>query len=250
MTRPDSAATVLVVAKAPIAGFAKTRLTPPLRPRDAARLAASALLDTLAAVRASSARHRVVAWTGELAVAEEADAIAAALRDFTVVPQRGNTFGERLANAHADAARHGAPVLQIGMDTPQIDADLLDGCLARLLATGDSVLGPAVDGGWWALGVTDPRAARALVDVPMSTPQTGEFTRAALRRNGFHVHALPMLTDVDHYADALAVAARCRGRFAATLALVAPADPSAPRITPDLDLEPDCAITVSPAGSR
>ncbi|MDN2502321.1 glycosyltransferase, partial [Nocardia nova] len=42
--------TLLVVAKAPVAGFAKTRLTPPLAPAEAADLAAAALLDTLAAV--------------------------------------------------------------------------------------------------------------------------------------------------------------------------------------------------------
>lgn len=252
MTRFDSLATVLVVAKSPIAGFAKTRLTPPLLPRDAARLAAAALLDTLAAVRACGARHRVVAWTGDPAAAEESETIAAALTDFTVVPQRGTTFGERLANAHTDAARLGAPVFQIGMDTPQIDADLLDRCLSRLVATGDSVLGPAVDGGWWALGLSDPRAARALVDVPMSTPRTGEYTRAALHRNGFQVHDLPTLTDVDHYADVLAVAADCRGRFGATLAGLdpAPARYTVPHIEPDAATESDGAAAVFPAAAR
>ncbi|WP_067548498.1 TIGR04282 family arsenosugar biosynthesis glycosyltransferase [Nocardia crassostreae] len=207
-------ATLLVIAKAPIAGFAKTRLTPPLSPRDAARLAAAALLDTLAAVRASGTAERIVAWTGELADAEEPDALAEALRDFIVIPQRGNTFGERLANAHADAARRGLPVLQIGMDTPQAGPELLAHSASRLLTTGDAVLGPAVDGGWWALGLTDPRPARLLAEVPMSTARTGELTRAAVRRCGFRVHRLPILSDVDTYDDALAVAGRSHGRFA------------------------------------
>ncbi|NKY33069.1 hypothetical protein HGA13_08305 [Nocardia speluncae] len=104
------AATVLVVAKAPIAGFAKTRLTPPLRPVDAAKPAAAALLDTLTAVRASGARRAVVAWTGELADAQDSAEIERYLVDFEIVPQRGRTFGEWLANAHADAARFGLPV--------------------------------------------------------------------------------------------------------------------------------------------
>lgn len=248
MTTPDCPATVLVIAKAPIAGFAKTRLTPPLRPRDAARLAASALLDTLAAVRACGARRRVVAWTGDLVDAEESGALTAALRDFTVVPQRGNTFGERLANAHADAARFGLPVLQIGMDTPQAGPDLLGRCLARLIATGDTVLGPAVDGGWWVLGVTDPQAARVLVDVPMSTSSTGELTRAALLRNGFRVHGLPVLTDVDHYEDALTVAAQSNGRFTQTLALInatASNRRAVPQINNDDVVESDCAVATS-----
>ncbi|MET9491285.1 DUF2064 domain-containing protein [Nocardia sp. NPDC006630] len=213
-------ATLLIVAKAPIAGFAKTRLTPPLPPRDAARLAAAALLDTLAAVRSCGSEERMVAWTGNLAMAEESGTIAAALRGFTVIQQRGNTFGERLANAHADAARFGLPVLQIGMDTPQAGPELLARSAARLAATGDTVLGPAADGGWWALGLTDPRPARLLVDVPMSTSRTGDLTREALRRCGYRVHRLPVLTDVDCYSDALSVAAQSTGRFAATLDLI------------------------------
>ncbi|OJF84560.1 glycosyltransferase involved in cell wall biogenesis [Nocardia seriolae] len=208
---------MLVVAKSPIAGFAKTRLTPPFSPVDAAYLAACALLDTLDAVRESGIRHRVVAWTGDLDRAERSIELAAALRDVTVIPQRGDTFGERLAHAHLDAAEFGVPVLQIGMDTPQADADLLTRSAARLVATGDAVLGPATDGGWWALGVPEPRPARLLADIPMSTARTGELTETALRHSGFRVHALPTLTDVDTYSDAISVAAISRGRFARTV---------------------------------
>ncbi|WP_218028256.1 TIGR04282 family arsenosugar biosynthesis glycosyltransferase [Nocardia rhamnosiphila] len=217
-------ATVLVVAKAPIAGFAKTRLTPPLRPVDAATVAAAALLDTLAAVRGSGARHTVVAWTGDLARAECSTEIARALTDFEVVPQRGHTFGERLANAHADAARSGVPVLQIGMDTPQITPELLAGAADTLLSGRGTVLGPATDGGWWALGLTDPRAARLLADVPMSTHHTGQMTRDALAANGFDIDLLTTLTDVDDIDDIAPVAAVSGGHFSAVTArlMVAP----------------------------
>ncbi|WP_405497477.1 DUF2064 domain-containing protein [Nocardia sp. NBC_00511] len=206
-------ATLLVLAKSPIPGFAKTRLTPPFSPVDAAYLAACALLDTLDAVRESGIRHRVIAWTGDLDRAERSIELAAALREVTVIPQRGDTFGERLANAHADAAEFGCPVLQIGMDTPQADADLLTRSAHRLLDTGDTVLGPATDGGWWALGLTDPAPAQVLPEVPMSTHRTGELTAEALRRTGCRIHTLPELTDVDTYADALTVAALSQGRF-------------------------------------
>ncbi|MFI6869849.1 DUF2064 domain-containing protein [Nocardia sp. NPDC050406] len=208
--------TVLVVAKAPIAGFAKTRLTPPMSPREGARLAAAALLDTLDAMRAANVRERVVAWTGELSDAEESDDIATALADFTVVPQRGAGFGQRLAAAHADAARFGLPIVQIGMDTPQVGADRLTAAAALLTGPADAVLGPAADGGWWALGWVNPWAAAQLAQVPMSTPRTGELTRDVLRRNGYRVHGLPMLTDVDTYDDAVTVAGQSTGRFAST----------------------------------
>ncbi|MEV0247311.1 DUF2064 domain-containing protein [Nocardia sp. NPDC050712] len=210
--------TVLVVAKAPIPGFAKTRLTPPLTPAEAADLAAAALLDTLTAVRDSTAQHVVVAWTGELTRAARAAELDAALQDFEVFAQRGTDFGQRLACAHADAARAGLPVLQIGMDTPQADAALLAASARQLLDCGETVLGPATDGGWWALGLTDPQAARLLADVPMSTDRTGELTRSALQDNGYAVHLLPVLTDVDHVCDIAPVAAHSTGRFAAAAA--------------------------------
>ncbi|WP_225731136.1 MULTISPECIES: DUF2064 domain-containing protein [unclassified Nocardia] len=207
------AATLLVIAKAPVAGFAKTRLTPPLTPAEAATVAAASLLDTLDAVRRSAIRHRVVAFTGDIAAAENSAELSRMLGEFEIVPQRGSTFGERLANAHADAARWGAPVLQIGMDTPQLAPATLTAAARLLAETGDAVLGPAVDGGWWALGLASPQPARALVTVPMSTDRTGALTRKAMRDCGLRVRNLPLYRDVDTFDDALLVAAQTRGRF-------------------------------------
>ena len=118
---------VLVVAKAPVPGQAKTRLAAGVGDQAAADIAAAALLDTLDAVAAAPVAERVVALTGELDAAERADEIRARLADFTVVPQRGADFAARLANAHVDAAAAagGLPVLQIGMDTPQVTAELI-----------------------------------------------------------------------------------------------------------------------------
>ncbi|MBH0778419.1 TIGR04282 family arsenosugar biosynthesis glycosyltransferase [Nocardia bovistercoris] len=208
------AATLLVVAKAPVAGFAKTRLTPPLTPSEAADLAAAALLDTLDAVLTADVEHRVVAFTGDLDAAERSDELRRMLRRYSVVPQRGRTFGERLANAHADAARAALPVLQIGMDTPQLEADELTAAAAELVDFGAAVLGPATDGGWWALGLPTPQPARALLTVPMSTPRTGTLTRAAVRACGLPVRTLATHSDVDVFADALRVADSATGRFA------------------------------------
>ena len=70
----------------------------------------------------------------------------------------------------------------------------------------EAVLGPATDGGWWALGVTDPVAAAVLADVPMSRTDTGSLTREALERLGLVVGGLPVLADVDTPEDARAVA--------------------------------------------
>jgi len=208
---------LLVVAKAPVAGQAKTRLTPPASPEQAAGIAAAALLDTLDAV-ARTGQPAVVALTGRLTDATRSADLRRALRRTTVITQRGNTFAERLSNAHADVGRS---VLQIGMDTPQVTADLLADASKRLSAV-DAVLGPATDGGWWALGLRDPTAARALRGVPMSRSDTGARTLDALRHRGLNVGLLPELSDVDTIADAVRVAAGCPdGRFARAVRAVA-----------------------------
>jgi uncharacterized protein len=210
---------VLVVAKAPVAGLAKTRLTPPATPREAAAIAAAALLDTLRAVLATPGAVPLVALTGDVRAAQDAAELSDVLTQMSVFPQRGTDFADRLANAHADAAARfpGLPVVQIGMDTPQVTPDLLNDVAVRL-ATDPAVLGEAEDGGWWALGLRDPAHAEALRAVAMSRADTAALTRAALTRRGLRVASGPRLTDVDTMTDALAVAHGLPGsRFAAAV---------------------------------
>ena len=169
---------VLIMAKAPIPGLAKTRLAPHFGPEGAADLAAASLLDTLIAVRSAEVTTRIVALTGDLALARRSDEITSMLVDFTVIPQQGSGFAERLVHAHAHAAALAvSPVLQIGMDTPQVSPDLLTKAAVILTEeTVDAVIGPAADGGWWALGLSDPRIASVLADVVMSEADTGAET--------------------------------------------------------------------------
>ncbi|HXY64670.1 MAG TPA: DUF2064 domain-containing protein [Mycobacterium sp.] len=208
--------TLLVVAKAPVPGRAKTRLAATVGDQVAAGVAAAALLDTLDAVAATPVAARVVALTGELDAAADAAEIRRRLASFSVIGQRGNDFGERLANAHADAASvDGHPVLQIGMDTPQVTAALLGDCGRRLVES-SAVLGLANDGGWWALGVHTPALADCLRDVPMSQPDTGALTLKTLRGNGVDVALLDELADFDIADDVAPVREACRpgSRFA------------------------------------
>lgn len=209
--------TALIVAKAPVPGLAKTRLAAALGDGVAAGIAAAALLDTLDAVADTPLAAKVVAMTGDLASACQSEAIRERLSGFTVVEQRGDSFADRLANAHADAAATAGPmpVLQIGMDTPQVTAELLTRC-ARALLGAHAVVGPARDGGWWLLGVADAATAECLRLVPMSRPDTGALTYAALLQTGSPVTVLEELADVDTVADISVVRADCRpsGRFA------------------------------------
>lgn len=208
---------VLVVAKMPVPGEAKTRLAEYVGEAAAADLAAAALLDTLDAV-AASGLPGVVACTGDVGGSSRRRDVMEALSHHVVVRQRGCGFAERLVAAHHDAARllPGHRVLQIGMDTPQVSVDLLE-TSARLLESHEAVLGAAGDGGWWALGVRDPELTLGLVDVPMSAPGTGEATLTMLETRTTPVGLLPELTDVDTVEDAFHVAglAHCGPRFAA-----------------------------------
>ena len=188
----------------------KTRLCPPCTPGEAARIAAAALADTLAATAAAAA-GTVLALDGRMP----------APAGVAVRAQRGGSLGERIAAAFAGLP---GPVLQVGMDTPQVTPKLLEDCLSALDASVDAVLGPAVDGGWWALGLHDPAHAGLIADVPMSTPDTGRLTAAALCGAGLRVGTLPTLRDVDTWADAIAVAGLApHGQFAAAVAAVAAA---------------------------
>ncbi|HUH71093.1 MAG TPA: DUF2064 domain-containing protein [Mycobacterium sp.] len=198
--------TLLVVAKAPVPGLVKTRLAVAVGREAAAAIAAAALLDTLDAVATAPVAARIVAMTGDLDAAQAADEVRERLQAFTVIAQRGDGFADRLANAHLDAAEAAGPmpVLQIGMDTPQVTPALLTRCAETLLGA-PAVLGMADDGGWWVLGVRSAETADALRGVSMSRHDTGALTVAALADRGIDVTLVEELRDVDTVDDVAAV---------------------------------------------
>ena len=202
---------LLVIAKAPVPGRVKTRLTPPCTPEQAARIAAAAIADTLAAVQAVQRDvRRIVVLDGEP---------GPWIPDgFDVIAQRGDGLAERLAAAFADA---GGPAFLVGMDTPQVTPALLEAGLAAVL-DGDAAFGAALDGGYWGIGLREADA-RVFEDVPMSEDNTGAVQRARLAILGLQTAILPPLRDIDTIEDARAVAREAPGgRLAAALAAVEP----------------------------
>jgi glycosyltransferase A (GT-A) superfamily protein (DUF2064 family)/SAM-dependent methyltransferase len=117
--------TLIVIAKEPIPGRVKTRLTPPFTPQEAAQLAEAALVDTLRAASETTADHRLLVLQGEPGpwLPEQ----------FTVVPQVSGTLDMRIAAAFQEAAKIDAgPALLIGMDTPQVDPKVLEEAFAAM----------------------------------------------------------------------------------------------------------------------
>ncbi len=215
-------AQLIVLAKAPVPGRVKTRLTPPFSPHEAAMLAEAALADTLEAGACASFARHILALADQWATP---GALRAELPGrFEVIPQRGGGLDERIAAAFDDAyADLAAPVVLIGMDTPQVTPGLLE-TVARPLTAGeaDAVFGPAADGGFWLLGLRKPDAS-LIHGVPMSAGHTGQVQLDRLRAAGLRIRQVPELVDVDTVDDAVRVARQAPGsRFAATLGLLHP----------------------------
>jgi len=205
--------TVLVIAKQPVPGRVKTRLIGPCSAEQAAELAEQAIHDTLAALADFPCQDKVILLDGELAPPP----------GWRVVPQSGNGLDERLV-AGFEAVVSGPAVL-VGMDTPQLSSEVL----AFDHRGYDACLGLAADGGFWAIGFTDPAQARpCILGVPMSTPETGAEQRRRLDEAGLRVQPLPVLIDVDTAASAEAVARTApHTRFARTWRAMRPAEASA-----------------------
>jgi rSAM/selenodomain-associated transferase 1 len=201
---------VIVLAKEPVPGRVKTRLCPPCTPAEAAALAAEALADTLAAATASGADRVVLALDGG-----DGRPGPWCPPGVEIVGQGTGGLDRRLATAWSAVP---GPAVQVGMDTPQVTPGDLDAAMSSLEADGvDAVLGPAADGGWWAIGLRRPDA-RVFLGVPMSRPDTGYQQAARLASLGLRTRPLPVQTDVDTWADALHVAASSpTTRFAAAV---------------------------------
>jgi uncharacterized protein len=188
--------TLLVLAKEPVPGRVKTRLTPAVSPVEAAALAEAALADTLLAVAAADAGRRVLVLDGRPGPWLPPG--------FEVAPQVAGGLDVRLAAAFAGVT---GPAFLVGMDTPQlVPVDLA----VRLSDPRDAVLGMSTDGGFWGIGMSTSRPD-VFPGVPMSTAWTGARQRRRLVEAGLRVEDLPVHRDVDTVADAVAVAALAPG---------------------------------------
>lgn len=204
--------TLLVIAKEPAPGKAKTRLAPALGEEGAAAVAEAALADTLEAVSAVRPKRPLV-------LALDGDPGAWLPPGFEIIAQRGTGLAQRLAAAFEDVGR---PAFLVGMDTPQIDAATIEAACEQLCRPGnDAVIGLAPDGGWWGLGLRVPDG-RVFEGVPMSHERTGAAQIEAMIALGLRHAELAQLRDVDTIEDARAVAAQAPGsRFAEALGRLA-----------------------------
>lgn len=196
---------IVVMAKAPRPGHVKTRLHPLLGPEHAATLQATLIAHTCDVAHNVAAVYLAV----EPASAHsEVDALTPP--GVRVIGQVGADLGARMATAvdQVQAAGH-APVLVVGSDAPTLGPDRLREALVLLATPGvDAVLGPALDGGYYLIGLSTPVPEAFSIDAGLwGGPDVLAATRQALRAGGRSVRLLAPLRDLDTPEDAAALLA-------------------------------------------
>src|SRR6267142_97889 len=209
-----------VMTKAPQAGRVKTRLVPPLTPEEAAEVNKCFLRDTVAAIsiacrrrpagdaskmqfehagashsEAATAACGIAVYTPVGAESAYTDILPA---DFSLLPQRGDKFGERLYLAIEDLFKCGfESVCLIDSDSPTVPAENFADAVELLTMTEDRVvLGPSDDGGYYLMGMKKPHR-HLFEQIDWSTERVLNQTMQRATEIGIQVKLLPTGYDVD-----------------------------------------------------
>lgn len=186
---------IAVMAKAPLAGYAKTRLIPALGAAGAARLQRQLTLRTLATARAAGLGP-VTLWCAP----DVRQRFFRALRRRFGIELHGQPelgLGQRMA--HIFAAAGNRPVLLIGTDCPILTPDHLRQA-ALALQSADSVFITTDDGGYYLVGLRSP-APELFADIAWSTPEVMTRTRERLAALGLRWQEVARLWDIDSAVD-------------------------------------------------
>jgi rSAM/selenodomain-associated transferase 1 len=210
--------TILIMARAPRPGEAKTRLEPLLGPAGCARLQ-SLLVCHTAHWAVAAAPRTWVAFTPPDARAEIAALVP---HGAVLVPQRRGDLGVRVAHAGAQAFDRRGPLCVIGTDAPLLGPDHVHEAERELRRGWDACLIPALDGGYALIALARPTpAAFALPPGAWGGPDVLELTLRALHGAGRSCRLLDPVADLDTPADAIALRGDDRCPPAIRAALVA-----------------------------
>ncbi len=190
---------LLLFAKAPVAGKVKTRLTSHCSAQQAA--------DIAKILMQASIEKALQAWPGQVYLSVWLDSehpfFAQMLARYPIKmsQQCDGDLGEKMRNA---LASFGYPAAVMGCDAPQVEGSNLENAY-ELLKEGQAVIGPADDGGYYLLGLTND-ADSLFSDMPWGTDQVLQKTLNAAAASELSLHQLEALNDVDEWSDLLSVA--------------------------------------------
>ena len=203
-----------IMTKAPRAGTVKTRLQPPFTAEEAAQLNVCFLRDIAATIAGACSgrppgketdahrallQKRVAMGVGVFTpVGSEGDYADVLPPDFVLIPQRGDSFGERLMNAATDLLRVGfESCCLINSDSPTVTADAFYQAVLELQGADNRVvLGPSDDGGYYLIGMRKAYG-RLFKDIDWSTERVLTQTLDRARELSLNVHILPKFYDID-----------------------------------------------------
>lgn len=192
---------VLIMARAPRAGAVKTRLQPRLGPDGCARLQAALIEHTVLLACQVFPDATYLALDGPYAADSRARPLS----------QRGADLGARMHNAVMDVwAAHGGPVLVVGTDAPTLRERHLRAAATALVAGTDVVFGPALDGGYYLVGLREPAVAAVVLSIDARLwggPDVLAASLTAVERAGLGADLLELLRDLDTPIDAYSLLA-------------------------------------------
>ncbi len=199
---------VILMAKAPVAGRVKTRLCPPLDPRESARLYACMLGDAAAELSSLSCVRRYLFLDPPSAVDSLRGPPFSAFEPF---PQRGRNLGDRMRDGAATAFRRGARrVVIVGADCPSLSAGTVRRAFRELFTGASVVFGPSADGGYYLIGLSSPDE-RLFRGFRWSTAEVLRDAAARCRLLSAPFSFLPPGRDVDTGEDIFALREWARG---------------------------------------
>jgi rSAM/selenodomain-associated transferase 1 len=197
MRRGVDRAAIAVFAKAPVAGFAKTRLIPEIGVERAAELQARLIEQAVATAQsadlgpvslwcAPSRQHKLFQSFAETSGVELYD-------------QVGADLGARMLHAFKTLTPR-LPTLLIGTDCPALRPDDLSRCLAALQRDIDAVFIPAEDGGYVLAAMKRPHP-ELFSGISWGTSEVMEQTRARAVQTKLRIAEPATLWDLDNPAD-------------------------------------------------
>jgi uncharacterized protein len=186
-----------IVCKTPIAGFSKTRLSPPLRPDECAALSACFIRDLAATIRTIALEGGVTGYAVYTPAGSETNLRRLLPVGFRLLLQGEGDLGARLLQATIDLLELGhAGAILVNSDSPTLPAGILRAAVAAVRAGDAVVLSPALDGGYTLIGLSRPHR-RIFADIPWSTSRVYGLTLDRAKEIGVPVVTVPPWYDID-----------------------------------------------------